>query len=158
MKYLLALASLLVLTVTLTAQDAAPAETPPPDPAPSSTDATDPATPLTAEQLKWRERMEKYDLDRDGVLNAEEKKAMRAEEARQKAAQTDLKRHDLDGDGKLSPEELASLEAERESGRKKWADRLAKFDANKDGKLDDAEKAAMRTAEKAAVEPSAPAE
>ena len=74
------------------------------------------------------EVLEKFDADKDGKLNKEERDAARA--AREKE-------FDKDGDGKLNDEEKKAM---REDGRKKM---LARFDKDGDGKLSDEEKKAM---------------
>lgn len=79
--------------------------------------------------------LEKFDADKDGKLNAEERKA--AGEARKAEM---LKKFDKDGDGKLN-------EAERKAaGEARRAEFMKKFDKDGDGKLSDDEKAAMRKA------------
>ncbi len=75
-----------------------------------------------------KEVLEKFDADKDGKLNKEEREAARA--AREKE-------FDKDGDGKLNDEEKKAM---REDGHKKM---IARFDKDGDGKLSDEEKKAM---------------
>lgn len=74
------------------------------------------------------EVIEKFDADKDGKLNKEEREAARA--AREKE-------FDKDGDGKLNDEERKAM---REDGHKKL---LEKFDTDKDGKLSEEERKAI---------------
>ena len=74
------------------------------------------------------EVLEKFDADKDGKLNKEEREAARA--AREKE-------FDKDGDGKLNDEERKAM---REDAHKKL---LEKFDTDKDGKLSEEERKAM---------------
>lgn len=74
------------------------------------------------------EVLEKFDADKDGKLNKEEREAARA--AREKE-------FDKDGDGKLNDEERKAM---REDAHKKM---LEKFDTDKDGKLSEEERKAM---------------
>ena len=74
------------------------------------------------------EVIEKFDADKDGKLNKEEREAARA--AREKE-------FDKDGDGKLNDEERKAMQ---EAGHKKL---LEKFDTDKDGKLSDEERKAI---------------
>jgi len=81
------------------------------------------------------EVLAKFDADKDGKLNAEERKA--AMEARKAEM---MKRFDKDGDGKLSEEERkAAMEARK-------AEMMKRFDKDGDGTLSDDEKKAMREA------------
>jgi hypothetical protein len=74
------------------------------------------------------EILEKFDLDKDGKLSPEERKAAR--EAREKE-------FDKDGDGKLNEQER---EAMRDANRAKM---LERFDKDGDGKLSEEEKQSM---------------
>lgn len=72
--------------------------------------------PTKAERLKYllltRELLlEKYDVNRDGVLDDEEKKALLADadKAREASKARLIKRFDKDGDGKLSREEAQEM-------------------------------------------------
>ncbi len=86
------------------------------------------------------EILERFDADKDGKLNEEEREAAKAAMGeRMKARKAEmLKKFDKDGDGKLSEEEEAAMREER----KKMM--LEKFDKDKDGVLSDGEKAEMR--------------
>ena len=78
------------------------------------------------------EVLEKFDADKDGKLNAEERKA--AMEARQAEM---LAKFDTDKDGKLSDEERkAAMEARK-------AEMMKRFDKDGDGKLSEEERKAM---------------
>ena len=94
------------------------------------------------EQMRQR-MLEKYDANKDGKLDDAEKKAMK--EARAKHRKKGHEHHahpGKDRDCKKSPSA---------KHRKEWHKRmLKKYDANKDGKLDDAEKKAMKKAMKKA--------
>lgn len=74
------------------------------------------------------EILEKFDADKDGKLNKEEREAAKA--AREKE-------FDKDGDGKLSDEEKKAM---HEDGQKRL---IKRFDKDGDGKLSDEEKAAI---------------
>jgi len=89
----------------------------------------------------WSRR--RWDRNRDGKVDDEEKKAMEAEGTkwRQRMAEWTQK-WDADEDGKLSAEERqAAAKAMRADFEKRM---LEKWDANKDGALDDEEKTTMR--------------
>lgn len=73
--------------------------------------------------------LEEYDLDEDGVLSREERKA-----AREAIHAAILAEFDVDEDGELSEEE-------RDAAR---AARIAPYDLDEDGKLNEEERAAMR--------------
>ena len=87
------------------------------------------ARPIPAEVLA------KFDADKDGKLNAEERKA--AMEARQAEM---LAKFDTDKDGKLSEEE------KKAAGEARKAEMMKRFDKDGDGELSDDEKKAMRAA------------
>lgn len=74
------------------------------------------------------EILEKFDADKDGKLNEDERKAAR---------EAHLKEFDKDGDGKLSEEERKAAHDARE------AKMLEKFDKDGDGKLSEEEKKDM---------------
>ncbi|MFT6181607.1 MAG: DnaJ-domain-containing protein 1 [Akkermansiaceae bacterium] len=81
------------------------------------------------------EVLAKFDADKDGKLNAEERKtAMEARKAEM------MKKFDKDGDGKLNEEERKA------AGEARKAEMMKKFDKDGDGNLSDDEKAAMRKA------------
>ena len=110
------------------------------------------------------EMMEKFDTDGDGQLNDTEKKAMRDEMMAKREEMTE--KFDTDGDGKLNEEERAAMfEAtgkEAPQGRKgqggpegksgkgqrmspeQREKMLEEFDADGDGKLNEAERATAR--------------
>ena len=112
--------------------------------------------------------LERYDADKDGKLSDEEKKKAREEmKGRFDQGRGDmLKRFDKDGDGKLSDEERKQgMEemrkrfrdgggegAEGEAMRQRLRER---FDTNKDGQIDEGERAKMREARQAGSEDSA---
>lgn len=85
--------------------------------------------PIPAEVLA------KFDADKDGKLNEEERKA--AMEARQAEM---LAKFDTDKDGKLSEEE------KKAAGEARKAEMMKRFDKDGDGELNDEEKKAMRAA------------
>ena len=82
-----------------------------------------------------KEILEKFDKDKDGKLNAEERKV--AGEARKAEI---LKKFDKDKDGKLSAEER------KDASDARRAEMIKKFDKNTDGKLSEEERAEMRKA------------
>lgn len=84
------------------------------------------------------EVLERFDLDKDGKLSPEERKAAMAER-RQKM----LEKFDTDGDGQLSETEREAARAAFEARRQEL---LAKYDADQDGKLSREEIAAARAA------------
>ncbi len=112
--------------------------------------------------------LEKFDVNKDGQLDDQEKAAMKAEfEAKHaEMKQKMLEKFDVNKDGQLDDQEKAAMKAEFEAkhGDKKpgcgprgprhhkghgpkgdmHKRMLEKFDANKDGQLDDQEKAAMK--------------
>jgi len=65
--------------------------------------------------------LEKYDTNKNGVLDPEEKAVIRKEgEARREAAQKEsLKKYDKNGDGKLDQEERAAMREDIRSKRPK---------------------------------------
>lgn len=84
------------------------------------------------------EILAKFDIDGDGKLSPDERKAMADE--RQKEM---LAKFDKDGDGKLSADERTAMREEMEARRKELTE---KYDADKDGKLSPEE---MKTAREA---------
>lgn len=98
---------------------------------------------LTAlREARQKAMLEKYDADKDGKLNEEERKKMEAENPRRfgpggpggQPTAEEIKTHDKNGDGKLEGEEVTAL---REARQKAF---LEKYDADKDGKLSDEER------------------
>jgi Ca2+-binding EF-hand superfamily protein len=97
-----------------------------------------------AMQDKWRIR--RWDKDKDGTLSQQELKAKKdqedqwkeqAEQSRKEQAEL-RKKHDTDGDGKLDADERKTY---YKAIQDKW--RIRRWDKNKDGRLDDAERKAM---------------
>ena len=88
------------------------------------------------------EILEKFDADKDGKLDEEERKAAKAARGDMEAKfrQEMLEKFDVDGDGKLNDEEKAAM---REGVKKKM---LEKFDKDGDGELSEEERAEMRKA------------
>jgi len=85
----------------------------------------------------------RWDRNRDGKVDEEEKKAMEAEGTKWRQRMEEwTQKWDADEDGKLSAEERqAAAEAMRKDYEKRL---LEKWDANDDGKLDEKEQATMR--------------
>ncbi len=54
-----------------------------------------------------KDMLEKYDVDKDGTISADEKAAMKEDKKAQKAEF--MKKYDTDGDGKLSMDEKAEM-------------------------------------------------
>lgn len=137
-------------------------------PAPPSHWGAAGAMPTPGKRADMHARMlQKFDADKDGKLNENEKATMREEMAKHPRRKKNahhpeggdfrsnqhqhrariLKKFDLDHDGELNESEQAAMKAEHKRHRVELQQRLKdKFDANKDGKLDDTEKAAMRNA------------
>lgn len=81
------------------------------------------ASPVSADDAKPRKpskaTLEKYDADKDGVLNEEEAAKAKADAAA-KAKETrrkNLEKYDADGDGKLSDAEKAKRKADEAAER-----------------------------------------
>lgn len=92
-------------------------------------------------------RNAKFDTDGDGVLSEAELAAMEAREQQRQAEREArraefTKRVDTDGDGDVSRDEWRAF-GEAEQARRQ-AEQIAKFDANGDGQLDDAERTAQQ--------------
>ncbi len=111
------------------------------------------------------EILKKFDTNKNGTLDPEEKAKLRAEIQNRRGGKDRqewtpeqrtemLKKFDKDGDGTLSDTEKATLRAEmqnrrRDTGRKQWtpeqrAELLKKFDKDDDGELDEDERKAAR--------------
>lgn len=118
------------------------------------------------------EMIAKYDTDKDGTLSETEKAAMKAEMGERRggnkgqggqrmSAEEALAKYDADKDGKLSETERATMKSEMQAKRSskggpksekenKGSERLsreemiAKYDTDKDGKLSETERAALR--------------
>ncbi|MDP6634752.1 MAG: hypothetical protein QGG42_07635 [Phycisphaerae bacterium] len=95
------------------------------------------------ERFRQERELREHDADRDGKLNDKESAARdkdRADRERRKAEF--MKKYDTNGDGRITGEEWKEAgPALREAIRKYTTD---KFDKNKDGELDEGEKAAMQ--------------
>ena len=87
--------------------------------------------------------LERFDANKNGVLDPEEKAAAKAEwEAHRKERQAKmLERFDTNHNGTIDPEERAAMQAQREARR---AEMLKKYDTDGDGKLSDSEREALR--------------
>ncbi|MBT6919001.1 MAG: EF-hand domain-containing protein [Planctomycetaceae bacterium] len=111
------------------------------------------------------EMMKKFDTNKNGTLDPEEKQKLRAEMQNRRGGKDRkewtpeqrtemLKKFDKDGDGTLSDTEKATLRAEMQNrrgntGRKQWtpeerAEMLKKFDKDGDGELNEDERKAAR--------------
>lgn len=85
----------------------------------------------------------KYDKNGNGVIDGEEKDAIRRDYAANPNGE--LKRFDTDGDGKLSDEEMAAIKPGSGSKKKQAVkDTLAKYDKNGNGVIDGDEVEALR--------------
>jgi Ca2+-binding EF-hand superfamily protein len=112
------------------------------------------------------EILRKYDRDRDGRLDEEERARLVEDMKRKRLSKEDiaqqlerlavLERFDKDGDGRLNEEELAAAREALDGGKpigdepkkrpasKKQQETLDKYDADGDGKLSAAEKAQIQ--------------
>jgi Ca2+-binding EF-hand superfamily protein len=85
----------------------------------------------------------KYDKNHNGVIDADEKEAIRKDYAAKPDG--DLKRFDKNHDGKLDDEEIAAIKPPTGKGKNAaTADLFAKYDKNHNGLLDADEKDAIR--------------
>jgi Ca2+-binding EF-hand superfamily protein len=85
----------------------------------------------------------KYDKNHNGVIDADEKDAIRKDYAAN--PEGDLKRFDKNHDGKLDDEEIAAIKPPTGKGKNAaTADLFAKYDKNHNGVLDADEKDAIR--------------
>ncbi len=87
----------------------------------------------------------KYDKNHNGVIDEDEKEAVRKDYAANPDG--DLKRFDKNRDGKLDDAELAAIKPPTGKGKaasKSLTDSLAKYDKNQNGVIDDHEKDAIR--------------
>lgn len=124
------------------------------------------------EKARYERDLRRFDANGDGKLDAQESAALaeanelRLAEARHWREQADLQRFDFDGNGKLDEQEqlLADIEAVRrdvyaqagnraDDGRQNWQAtaeqwRLRNFDADGDGKIDEAERSEVQKFEK----------
>ena len=91
--------------------------------------------------------MEKFDTNKDGQIDEQEKQAIRqAQEARKAEFQKKLlEKYDANKDGQLDDQEKAAIKAAMEAKRAEFMKKIMdKYDANKDGQLDEQEKAAAK--------------
>lgn len=87
---------------------------------------------------RMEEMVNKYDLDGDGILSAEERKAMRD------AMRAEfMNQMDLDGDGEISLEERVAATRDRILNSDRGERMSSRFDADGDGVLSETELAAM---------------
>lgn len=86
------------------------------------------------------DRMTEFDLDGDGILSEEERRAM-MEAMRQEW----INRFDLDGDGELSREERMAARQAMFEQSPRGQELMRQFDADGDGVLNEEEQAAMET-------------
>lgn len=92
------------------------------NPAPTAATTSNATTAASTETLKASGRrvkpktLEKYDANKNGVLDPEEKAAMKKDRAAMKAER--LKKYDKNGDGKLDETEKADMKAEKKADRK----------------------------------------
>ncbi|HEV8255205.1 MAG TPA: EF-hand domain-containing protein [Vicinamibacteria bacterium] len=87
--------------------------------------------------------MEKYDTNKDGKLDDQERAALRQdmEARRAQHRQWLLEKYDANHDGKLDEQERAAMRADRKAHREEF---LKRFDTDGDGKLSQSEREAMR--------------
>lgn len=106
-------------------------------------------TATTHEQGEWKRggMLEKYDANKNGQLDPDEKAAF--ERDREERRAEFMKRFDKDGDGQLNEAEKEAARAEYPSmgrgrhGHEMHGRMLEKYDTNKNGTLDPDEKAAF---------------
>ncbi len=92
----------------------------------------------------------KYDKNGNGIIDGEEKDALRKDFAADPKG--DLKQYDTNGDGKLSDEEIAAIKPgsgkkggeTKKAGGNKMATLVAKYDKNGNGVIDGEEADALR--------------
>ena len=131
------LLTLIAASMPIMAQETAPA--PAPDPAPQP--------PPACHKPHFKHILAKFDANKDGQLDEQEKAAMKtAFEARKAEFEKKmLEKFDANKDGQLDDQEKAAMKAAFEARKAEFEKKmLEKFDANKDGQLDDQEKAAMK--------------
>jgi Ca2+-binding EF-hand superfamily protein len=86
---------------------------------------------------------EKYDKNHNGLIDADEKEAIRKDFAEKPDG--DLKRFDKNNDGKLDDEEIAAIKPPTGLGKNAgMADLLTKYDKNQNGVIDAGEMDAIR--------------
>ena len=107
----------LIAATSLHAQSADPAANPAPAAATTSnaTTATSPETPKKQGRQPGPKMLEKYDTNKNGVLDPEEKAARKKDRAANKEER--LKKYDKNGDGKLDETEKASMKADRKAAK-----------------------------------------
>ena len=116
-----------------------------PEPTPGSTEKH-----LTKAERKQAD-LEKYDVNKDGKLEKDERAARKADREAEKEAAL-LAKYDANHNGTLDPVEEAALKADKEKAAAKHAAHkaekeaalLAKYDANHNGKLDPEEEALVQ--------------
>ena len=116
---LLALVLPVVALGTASAQTAAPSATTIPASKPATETATpspgaavNTSTPAEAKPVS-KELLEKYDKNHDGVLDADERAAMKKDQPARKAER--LRKYDKNHDGKLDESEKAAMEADQKA-------------------------------------------
>ncbi len=87
--------------------------------------------------------LEKYDANKNGVLDPEERDAIKADrqQVRAERHQKMLDRFDANHDGQIDPAERQAMRQQSQARRQEM---LGKYDADGDGKLSPAEREAMR--------------
>lgn len=107
-----------------------------------------PANPRPELNARQRELLAKFDRNRDGRIDDEEKLAARAylrsagDGERKERRKQQLKLFDKNGDGVLDAAERTEAEKAREEFQANRAAVLARFDRDRDGVLNDEERAA----------------
>ena len=133
---------------------AIPAATPP-------AATTAPAAPAVKPHATDAEIIARYDTNKDGKLDEDERAAVQMNTLDKKVAEknemreravTRLKAFDTDGDGKLSEAERTAMEKERREKAEKNPRAMKRIDTNGDGKLSDAEWAAVKDKVKERIE------
>ena len=111
--FLLSVTALLGLMAAsaLQAQSTDPAASPVPTTATSANATSAAEVPKVSGRQPSAKALEKYDTDRNGVLDPEEKAARKKDRAVMKAER--LKKYDKNGDGKLDGSEKAAMKADK---------------------------------------------
>lgn len=138
------------------AQDPAPEQERPQDPAPAQAPAPDEGPALEKKPVtRARERaLARYDANRDGVLDADEKERMRVDrKARVDAIKARIyASYDANRNGKLEPDEERAFVQDRDRNKVFKGAALRKHDANGDGQLDTQERQQMLESRNAYLE------